>query len=152
MPTKKLVGKYDEKLRLIIKNSNDIFVLVNEKGEQFFISDVAKKLIGKLPIRVKAPTAVDVVLRRKDNCIIIHLINRSSGLPNSPNAGGIDEIPPVGPVRIRLDLASEPGSIDLMFENGKLKGKFDAKKRGGCLTLKLSKVDVHAAIVIEPAA
>jgi hypothetical protein len=117
-----------------------------------FINGVAKKLIGKLPIRVKAPTAVDVVLRRKADCIIIHLINRSSGLPNSPNAGGVDEIPPAGPIRIRLDLGHEPGSIELMFENGKLKGKFNAKKRGGCLTLKLNKVDIHAAIVIEPAA
>jgi PAS domain S-box-containing protein len=44
--TKNLVEKSEEKLRLLIKNSNDILVLVNEKGEQFFISDAAKKLTG----------------------------------------------------------------------------------------------------------
>ncbi len=33
-------------LKLLIKNSNDILVLVNEKGEQFFISDAAKNLSG----------------------------------------------------------------------------------------------------------
>ncbi len=44
--TKSLVEKSEEKLKLLIKNSNDIFVLVNDKGEQFFISDVAKKLTG----------------------------------------------------------------------------------------------------------
>lgn len=44
--TKQFVEESEEKLRLLIKNSNDIFVLVNEKGEQFFISDVAKDLTG----------------------------------------------------------------------------------------------------------
>src|ERR1035437_5674005 len=44
--TKKLVEKSEEKLRLLIKNSNDILVLANEKGEQFFISDAAENLTG----------------------------------------------------------------------------------------------------------
>ena len=44
--TKKLVEESEERLKLLIKNSNDILVLVNEKGEQFFISDAAEKLTG----------------------------------------------------------------------------------------------------------
>jgi PAS domain S-box-containing protein len=36
----------EEKLRLMIKNSNDAFVLINEKGEQFFISDAAMRDTG----------------------------------------------------------------------------------------------------------
>ncbi len=44
--TKKMVEENEEKLKLLIKNSNDILVLANGKGEQFFISDVAKNLTG----------------------------------------------------------------------------------------------------------
>jgi PAS domain S-box-containing protein len=44
--TKDLVQESEERLKLLIKNSNDILVLVNEKGEQFFISDAAKNLSG----------------------------------------------------------------------------------------------------------
>jgi len=44
--TKRKVEESEERLRLLIKNSNDILVLVNEKGEQFFVSDVAKDLTG----------------------------------------------------------------------------------------------------------
>jgi PAS domain S-box-containing protein len=44
--TKKMVEESEEKLSLLIKNSSDIIVLANEEGEQFFISDVAKKLTG----------------------------------------------------------------------------------------------------------
>ena len=38
--------KSKEKLHLMIKNSNDVFVLINDKGEQFFISDAAVKNTG----------------------------------------------------------------------------------------------------------
>jgi PAS domain S-box-containing protein len=31
----------EEKLKLMIKNSNDAFVLVNDKGEQFYVSDIS---------------------------------------------------------------------------------------------------------------
>jgi PAS domain S-box-containing protein len=44
--TKRLVEESEEKLKLLIKNSNDILVLVNEKGEQVFISDAVKNLTG----------------------------------------------------------------------------------------------------------
>ena len=43
---KRKVEESEERLKLLIKNSNDILVLVNEKGEQFFISDAAKNLSG----------------------------------------------------------------------------------------------------------
>lgn len=43
---KKKVEESEERLRVLIRNSNDILVLVNGKGEQFFISDVAKSLTG----------------------------------------------------------------------------------------------------------
>lgn len=36
----------EEKLKLMIQNSIDSFVLVNEKGEQFYVSDVASKDTG----------------------------------------------------------------------------------------------------------
>ena len=44
--TKRMVEESEERLKLLVKNSNDILVLVNGEGEQFFISDVAKSLTG----------------------------------------------------------------------------------------------------------
>lgn len=38
--------KSEEILHLLLKNSNDIIVLVNEKGEQFFISNVVADITG----------------------------------------------------------------------------------------------------------
>jgi two-component system sensor histidine kinase/response regulator len=36
----------EEKSRLLIKNSNDIILIVNENGEQFFISDAVENITG----------------------------------------------------------------------------------------------------------
>lgn len=41
-----IIQESEEKLKLLIKNSNDIIVLINENGEQSYISDVAQKLTG----------------------------------------------------------------------------------------------------------
>lgn len=62
--TKNLVEKNEEKLRLLFKNSNDIFVLVNEKREQLFISDVAYKLTGYQIEELK--TAIENVIYPDD--------------------------------------------------------------------------------------
>ncbi len=60
----------EEKFRLMIKNSNDTFVLINEKGEQFYISDAAVRHTGfeidelKGPIQdVIYPDDLEIVLK-----------------------------------------------------------------------------------------
>ncbi len=44
-----------EKLPLLIKNSNDIILLVNKNKEQYFISDVAERITGYTPDELKGP-------------------------------------------------------------------------------------------------
>ena len=67
---KKLVEKSEEKLRLMLKNSSDTYVLVNEKGEQFYVSDAAVRATGFSldellgPIQnVIYPEDIDIVLK-----------------------------------------------------------------------------------------
>lgn len=43
---KELVEESEEKLKLLIKNSNDILILLNQDGEQIFVSNAAKSLTG----------------------------------------------------------------------------------------------------------
>jgi len=44
--SEELVKEREERLKLFIKNSNDIFILVNKNGEQIFISEVVLKYTG----------------------------------------------------------------------------------------------------------
>jgi len=67
---KRLVEKSEEKLRLMLKNSSDTYVLVNEMGEQFYVSDAAVRATGFSldellgPIQnVIYPDDLDIVLK-----------------------------------------------------------------------------------------
>lgn len=111
-----------------------------------FIGEVTRALVGKLPISVQAPLALDVALRRKGECTIIHLVNRASGIPNQPNNGAIDEIPRVGPVVITVKTAKSPASVTAAWEGVKPRWKH----KGQTLTITLDAVHIHEAIVIRP--
>lgn len=114
-----------------------------------FVGEVARALIGELPIAVEAPTCVDVVLRQKGERTLVHLINRASGIPNRPNDGTIDEIPPVGPVEIRMKLEKKPKEVYLAFEKGEIEWKYKETKKGRRLAVHLDQVYLHAALVVE---
>ncbi|MFO7370343.1 MAG: PAS domain S-box protein [Bacteroidales bacterium] len=67
---KQCIEKSEERFQLILRNSNDTFVLVNKNGEQFYISDVAERDTGftidelKGPIQnVIFPPDLDIVLQ-----------------------------------------------------------------------------------------
>ena len=110
-----------------------------------FIGEVASKLLGALPVRVCAPTCVDVVLRKKDDLTLAHLINRASGLPNVPNSGAIDEIPLVGPITIEMELPQAPAQVWLAFEDSPLQWDY----ADGCLKARVERVHIHAAVVVK---
>ncbi len=108
-----------------------------------YLAEVMQRLADPMSIRVEAPTCIDVVLPRKGQAIIIHLINRASGIPNTPDNGAIDEIPPMGPVRTSVDLPAPPQKVYAGFESGELKSNYAA----GCLRIELVTVHIHTAVV-----
>jgi hypothetical protein len=116
-----------------------------------FIGELTRAMAGRLAIHVEGPTCVDVVLRRKDGKSVIHLINRASGIPNRPNDGTVDEIPPVGPVRVEVRVAQRPPNPHLAFERGPFEWTYAAGRRGGKVTATVAQVHIHCAVVVESA-
>ena len=110
-----------------------------------FVGEVMARLVGPLPIRARVPTCVDVILRRRGDTTLVHLINRASGLPNVPNSGAVDEIMPVGPVEVVIERETAPDGVHLAFEEAPLTWTFEA----GMLKVMLARVGIHAAIVVE---
>jgi len=110
-----------------------------------FIGEVTQALGARLGITVDAPTAIDVTLRRRGTTRMVHLINRTSGIPNQPNNGAIDEIPPIGPVTIRMRLQARPKKVRLALEKAAIRSRYS----GGVLTITVPSVHIHAAVVVE---
>jgi hypothetical protein len=110
-----------------------------------FVGGLMRTLAGRLDIQVSAPVAVDVALRRKGAKRIVHLVNRSSGIPNQPANGAIDEIPAVGPLTITVRLPARPKRVSLALEQGSIKSSFVKNT----LRIEVASVHIHAAVVIE---
>jgi hypothetical protein len=118
-------------------------------GTRTFIGEAVRRLAGRFPIKVEAPLSVDVTLRRKRSRILVHLVNRSSGIPNQQNNGVIDAIPPVGPVRITLTAARRPRRVTAAFEKTTLSWSWTPARRGGTVRIEVPAVGIHLAVVVD---
>jgi hypothetical protein len=75
----------------------------------------------------------------------VHLLNRSSGIPNLPNNGAIDEIPPIGPVTVRMRLPVQPLQVSWQLGDGKAEHQW----KDGVLTVRIPPVHIHGVLVVE---
>ena len=137
-----------------------------------FAGELVRSLAGRFPIEVDAPVSVDVTLRCKSGQTIIHLVNRSSGIPNQPNNGAIDEIPHVGPITVTVSSPSKssgppkssrspessqrsepsqrsgpsgPARVERLLEAGAM----DWSYAKGKVTVKLASIHIHTALRIS---
>ena len=110
-----------------------------------FIGEVCEQLAGnRWNIRVSAPVGVDVTLRRKAGSILVHFVNRGSGIPNQPNNGAIDCIPTVGPMQVRMRLAHKPSTVKMALEPATVAWRYSK----GWLTATVDRVRIHNTLVI----
>lgn len=82
-----------------------------------FVQELMRRLYPDPVVSIEAPLAVDVALRFKNDALQFHFINRSSGIPNQPNNGMVDEIPAVGPLKLTVRMGWRPESVAWHFED-----------------------------------
>ncbi|WP_294502205.1 alpha-amylase family protein [uncultured Victivallis sp.] len=114
---------------------------------EFFGSVVRSAACGRLAVECDGPSWVDLSLRRSgENEIQIHLINRSTGIPNLPNQGVVAEIPPVGPLTIRLRMEQRPDKVVGAWE--RVPG-LEWEWHDGILTVRLPQLRLYEAILVN---
>ncbi len=125
----------------------DLFRFFRENrhvGIRSLVGALVKALKPALDLEVQGPSAVDVVLRRQGGRVLVHLINRTSGLPTEPPARAVDEIPEVGPISLRLRLPAPPSKVRLLGE----KGDLDWGWSEGALWAQVPRLHIHAAVAV----
>ena len=109
-----------------------------------YVGELTRKLAGKMDYEAKAPVCVDVAYRRRGERTFVHLVNRSSGIPNQPRNGAIDEIPEAGPVTVSIAAPGRPQKVERLLEGGPLSWTY-AKGR---ISITIPSVHIHTAIGI----
>ena len=82
-----------------------------------FMKELMDRLFTEQPVVVDAPVGLDFVARCGDNGLLFHFINRTSGNPTRPGQGMVEEIPPLGPVKLTLRMGWKPELVKWHFED-----------------------------------
>ncbi|MBO4344847.1 MAG: alpha-L-fucosidase [Victivallales bacterium] len=114
-----------------------------------FIARLMKRLIPVRDIEVQAPTVIDVILRKKNGCLLVHLLNRSTGSATAPAKKAIDEIPPVGPVTVTFRLHKSPVQATLLPEDTPLAIEWDSQAKTATVTV--PSVRIHSTVRLQQA-
>ena len=114
-----------------------------------FAGRLMKRLIPLRDIEVEAPSVIDVIFRKKDGRLLVHLINRSTGSATSPGKKAIDEIPPVGPVTLTFRLSKAPAQALLLPENTPLEIRWDEATKTA--VVRVPSVRIHSAVALSAA-
>ena len=93
----------------------------------------------------EVPHCLDLAVRRKDGRLVVHLVNVAQMTTADARYVLIDDIPPVGPVKLRIRLSGKPKRTTLQPEGKQLRGQWSK----GELTLTIPRVAIHTAVVIE---
>jgi len=112
-----------------------------------------RRFIGRLvnalgidwTVTLDAPPRLEMILRKKDGKLLVNLINRGAGEMLSLQRVVVEELPPVENVVLRVHRDDRPKSVSLMPDGTPV----EWSHRAGELTVKVPRVDIHSAIVIE---
>lgn len=108
-----------------------------------------RRLTGRLMARLyerpmveaEAPHTVELVLRRKDGRMCLHLIN-TTAMQVASEYAAVDFIPAVGPIKLRLRLSAAPRSVLLEPAGKPLSGSY----KDGVFTLSLPRLELYDVV------
>lgn len=109
-----------------------------------FIAGLARELFPEPTVEVSGSQFVDVVLTRKDGRTIVHLSN-TAGQGDNRRVHILDEVPPIGPLEVRLRRATRPTAVTL--EPGGVIPDWDYAD--GAAVVRVARLEIHTMVVVE---
>ena len=110
-----------------------------------FVGQVLKTLTGAMPVEIDAPTWVQMTVRRRPGQTIVHLLNTAANQPLSPVNPYMEDVPPTGPITVRVQCQSRPASVTLAPDKEGLSWKWSK----GILTATINSLYIHNALVVQ---
>ncbi len=120
-----------------------VFAITHMPGTRDLIARTVRRMFTPM-VEVKAPSTVEVVVKRKDGRLLIHL-NNATGMQVANHFAAPDFIPPVGPLRVRVTLPKKPAAVTWEPEGRPIHGNW----RDGVWEGQIDRVDIHGAVAIR---
>lgn len=100
-----------------------------------------------VPRRVIADASpnIEITLRRRDNFVAVHLVNRATNPPLSPRAHIIEQVPAEGPVSLRFRCDAQPVGVTLQPGGRDVAWRYE----NGWVAATVPQVAIHEILVIS---
>lgn len=109
-----------------------------------FIGEIVGRLFPMPAVDVDGPPCLEIALRRtRDGRLSLHMMDLANA-PHGDRHGFIDYIPPLGPVRVKLQVPKKPSSVQWIPEGRPIEWAWS----NGTLTATVPKVDIHGVLVV----
>lgn len=110
-----------------------------------FLADHVRMLVPAPPVEVAGSRLVHVATGRlPDGRLAVHLVN-AGGLHASPAVVAYDELPPLGPLTVRVRLPHRPRRVTWEPDGSALPSQY----QDGVLAVRVPRLAVHGAVVIR---
>ncbi|MCF6176204.1 MAG: alpha-L-fucosidase [Victivallaceae bacterium] len=118
-------------------------------GHYPLIRQYVKSVIDSMQIawltEVKSSSRLEVVLRRKNDLLLINLLNRGAGIMTNNRQPIIEELPPVTDVTVTVKSSTCPASVRCLPDNNPVDWSYASET----VTIHLKEVKIHAIIELE---
>jgi hypothetical protein len=95
-------------------------------------------------VTVESPPTVEVVLRRKDGLLLVHLLN-ATAMQVAGDYSAIDFVPPVGPLRVNVRLPRPPRRVRLEPDSQPIEGSWG----DGVWSAVIPRLELYSILVVE---
>jgi hypothetical protein len=109
------------------------------------VNDIVSQLVTDPALSVTGSEYLHVVLSKKGTNTFIHLVN-TGGSHFNKRVFTYDEVPPLGPITIRLRREQNPSAVVLRPEGTPLQHRF----QDGMLSIDLPRLNIHSIIEVTP--
>jgi hypothetical protein len=144
LPAASLIPYGDGMVGCVWFQYGEPYVTKRTSVQRDFLGDLVKRLVPEMAVEVRGSHLVDIVYARKEDSLIVHLIN-TSGPHADPNVSVFDELTPVGPLEVVLRNIERPSRV-LCQPAGK---EVPFSYESGTLSITGITVAVHDILVLE---
>lgn len=123
-------------------NLGEKYLLAQRFVVRDFLGNLVKRVFAPM-VRVEGTHLVDVNISRKENELLVHLIN-TSGSHGSEHTYIYDEITPLHNIRLTIDCPARPAKIETVPA-----APFTWNWRDGAVHLHLEEMDIYTIIALQ---
>ena len=109
-----------------------------------FLGSVLRAAAGKQYVELQAPPSVHMTLRTKGQKLLVHLYNLGASPSLSPGNHAVEEVPTVGPLKLRIKWPEKPKQVSLSPDKSGLKWSY----RRGVIEAQIEALDIHSVLVV----